>query len=103
MRTRLWLAAVLVAGAALVPSAARMPDASARTAFTATAIAADAIGTATPLAGFQIQSTSVTGDSGATVSQPGYAASGWYPATRLFRQREPETILVGTRCHVADE
>src|SRR6185369_6646576 len=30
--------------------------------------------------GFQIQSTAVTGDSGATGSQPGYAANGWYPA-----------------------
>ncbi|MGW4564247.1 glycoside hydrolase family 2 protein [Streptomyces sp. NPDC004561] len=39
-----------------------------------------AAGTATPLAGFAIQSTAKVGDSAAALSSPGYPAAGWYPA-----------------------
>jgi exo-1,4-beta-D-glucosaminidase len=42
--------------------------------------AVTAAGSTTPLAGYHIQSTSVTSDTGATISQPGYAHSGWVPA-----------------------
>src|SRR5262245_55128888 len=42
--------------------------------------AVTAAGSTTPLTGYHIQSTSVTSDTGATVSQPGYAHSGWVPA-----------------------
>ncbi|WP_055489637.1 sugar-binding domain-containing protein [Streptomyces sp. TP-A0356] len=37
-------------------------------------------GSATPLAGYAIQSTAKVSDSPAAVSSPGYPASGWYPA-----------------------
>ncbi|KUN89457.1 exo-beta-D-glucosaminidase [Streptomyces bungoensis] len=39
-----------------------------------------AAGSATPLAGYAIQSTAKVGDSAAAVSSPGYPAAGWYPA-----------------------
>ncbi|MFF8730986.1 sugar-binding domain-containing protein [Streptomyces sp. NPDC015171] len=39
-----------------------------------------AAGTATPLSGFAVQSTAKVSDSAASVSSPGYPASGWYPA-----------------------
>lgn len=39
-----------------------------------------AAGSATPLAGYAIQSTAKVGDSAAAVSSPGYPATGWYPA-----------------------
>jgi len=45
-----------------------------------TTVAADAVGEATPLAGYQIQSTAATPDTGAMISRPGYAANGWVPA-----------------------
>ncbi|WP_406450134.1 exo-beta-D-glucosaminidase [Streptomyces sp. NBC_01622] len=37
-------------------------------------------GTATPLSGYAIQSSAKVTDSPATVSSPGYRATGWYPA-----------------------
>ncbi|GHI09934.1 exo-beta-D-glucosaminidase [Streptomyces cellostaticus] len=39
-----------------------------------------AAGSATPLAGYAIQSTAKVTDSAAAVSSPGYPAAGWYPA-----------------------
>ncbi|MEW2623179.1 exo-beta-D-glucosaminidase [Streptomyces sp. NPDC048106] len=39
-----------------------------------------AAGSATPLAGYAVQSTAKAGDSPAAVSSPGYPARGWYPA-----------------------
>ncbi|MEU1404659.1 sugar-binding domain-containing protein [Streptomyces sp. NPDC005728] len=39
-----------------------------------------AVGSATPLSGYAIQSTAKVTDSAAAVSAPGYPASGWYPA-----------------------
>ncbi|MFE0386094.1 sugar-binding domain-containing protein [Streptomyces bungoensis] len=39
-----------------------------------------AAGSATPLAGYAIQSTAKVSDSAAAVSSPGYPATGWYPA-----------------------
>jgi exo-1,4-beta-D-glucosaminidase len=39
-----------------------------------------AAGTTTPLSGYSIQSTAKVSDSPASVSSPGYPASGWYPA-----------------------
>ncbi|MGW0881985.1 glycoside hydrolase family 2 protein [Streptomyces sp. NPDC002671] len=39
-----------------------------------------AVGSATPLSGYAIQSTAKVADSAAAVSSPGYRATGWYPA-----------------------
>src|SRR3954462_1050060 len=39
--------------------------------------------------GWRIQSSSVATDSGAVVSQPGYAARGWLPIS------QPETLMAG--------
>ncbi len=38
-------------------------------------------GESTALPGFLIQSSAATGDTGGSISQPGYAATGWYPVT----------------------
>jgi len=74
---RLLLAAVLATALAATGAAQALTG-------TSPAAAADpavgGAGTRTALTGYQIQSTGKTSDSGATVSQPGYAATGWYPA-----------------------
>ncbi|NUR72133.1 MAG: carbohydrate-binding protein [Hamadaea sp.] len=58
--------------AAAIPTALA-PPASAQ-------LAAGSIGTSAALTGYRIQSTAKTSDTGATVSQPGYPATGWYAA-----------------------
>jgi exo-1,4-beta-D-glucosaminidase len=47
---------------------------------TANAAVAASVGTSTALTGYHIQSTAKTSDTGATVSQPDYPATGWYAA-----------------------
>jgi len=68
---RLLGAAVLVAALAGTGMAAG--------AHPATDVGTLAAGTATPLAGYKIQSSAQVSDSGAAISQPGYAATGWFP------------------------
>ncbi|WP_327002269.1 carbohydrate-binding protein [Dactylosporangium sp. NBC_01737] len=70
------LATVLVATALTGPSTAS----TAAAVPAATGVTATAVGAAVPLAGYQVQSTAATSDTGATVSRPGYAAAGWFPA-----------------------
>ncbi|MCW2863734.1 MAG: bga4 [Actinoallomurus sp.] len=53
--------------------------ASGRTPPAGVAIVADAPGSVAALAGYRIQSSAKVTDSGAAISKPGYAASGWYP------------------------
>jgi exo-1,4-beta-D-glucosaminidase len=70
-----WTAALVAAFGGAVAVAA--PSATAPR--VAVASVADAPGAATALAGYRIQSSAKVSDSGATISKPGYAASGWYP------------------------
>ncbi|HCT77955.1 MAG TPA: exo-beta-D-glucosaminidase, partial [Micromonosporaceae bacterium] len=76
MEMRPLLAVVLAAAAiGVVPASSHATQLAAQSAGQP---AASAVGT--PLAGYRIQSTSRTGDSGATISQPGYNAGSWVPA-----------------------
>ena len=76
---------VVLAGSGAAPAVAR-PDAAAPRA--AVQVSA-AIGESTAIPGFAIQSSGRTGDTGGTISQPGYAASGWYPVSAR------STVLAG--------
>ncbi|MEV6681073.1 sugar-binding domain-containing protein [Streptomyces erythrochromogenes] len=74
------LALVLTAGTtgAAAP-AARHAGTAHRTVAAATVVPA-APGSATPLAGYSVQSTAKVADPAETVSSPGYPATGWYPS-----------------------
>ncbi|MER6950629.1 CBM35 domain-containing protein, partial [Nonomuraea sp. NPDC000554] len=66
------------AGVAVAAPAAPAPAALA-TVTPATATPAVTAGSSAALAGYKIQSSAKVSDSGAAISTPGYAASGWYP------------------------
>src|SRR3954468_25097350 len=69
----LWACTLLAAICGIaVPASGRTPP-------SRVAIVADAPGSVSALAGYRIQSSAKVTDSGAAVSTPGYAASGWYP------------------------
>src|SRR6266511_3857299 len=65
---------VAVAGTGAVAAAPPRPAAA-----TATVTASAAPGETTAIPGFLIQSSASTSDTGGTISQPGYATSGWFP------------------------
>ena len=73
----------LLAVAALLASVGGTGAASAATRQTPvavrTGVTVSAAGESTAIPGFLIQSSAKTTDTGGTISQPGYAASGWYP------------------------
>ncbi|WP_426506343.1 glycosyl hydrolase 2 galactose-binding domain-containing protein [Dactylosporangium sp. McL0621] len=77
--------AAALAGNGAAPAAARPAAAAQRAAVQVSATP----GESTAIPGFAIQSSGRTSDTGGTISQPGYAASGWYPVSAR------STVLAG--------
>src|SRR5689334_1353299 len=72
------LVATAIVAAALPPAVAA-----------ADVTAVDASATSDLVHGWKIQSSAVATGSGAEISQPGYAAAGWFPIS------QPETVMAG--------
>jgi exo-1,4-beta-D-glucosaminidase len=79
LRLLVLAAALIVAGGTGIAAAAVGQGANPKAAAAVTVSAAPGDSTAIP--GFMIRSSGKTGDTGATISQPGYGTSGWYPVT----------------------
>src|SRR6185312_9647722 len=81
-RTRILLcslwACLLVAVACGAATAAPRGTPHSGTQHSGMAVVAGGPGSAAALTGYRIQSSAKVTDSGATISKPGYAASGWY-------------------------
>src|SRR5262245_30635568 len=79
----------VVAASAVIAAATVPACASASAPTTRPTAVASGPGTSDLNTGWQIQSSATADGSGAQISQPGYAASGWLPISR------PETLMAG--------